>query len=133
MATAHPSQTNPTHTYQNNGAYTAILTITDNNGATDITQMAVIVDRGATFNTTVESITSPVLNNYSDGDDDNLISATVSGTCANTGCEPLWCQTTPEDDCNDEDDSKHPGATETYDGIDNDYDIGIVNGSDKVA
>ncbi|HLY62406.1 MAG TPA: glycoside hydrolase family 44 protein [Terriglobia bacterium] len=44
--TATSSSASPTHVYQNAGAYTAVLTVTDNRGATGTAQVAITVTAG---------------------------------------------------------------------------------------
>ena len=50
---------------------------------------------------------------YCDKDSDGYINASIDGTCSGAGCQPAGCQTTPGNDCNDNDAAVHPGATET--------------------
>jgi PKD repeat protein len=45
--TAASSSTSPSHVYQNAGSYTAVLTVTDNRGATGTAQVAITVTPGA--------------------------------------------------------------------------------------
>lgn len=57
---------------------------------------------------------------YCDDDSDTYIDSSIDGTCTGSGCEPQGCQTTPGDDCNDNDSAIYPGASEICDGKDND-------------
>jgi YD repeat-containing protein len=66
---------------------------------------------------------------YCDNDSDGHISLSVSGTCTENGCIPQGCQTTPGDDCNDNDPAIHPGAPEICDGKDNECNPATPDGS----
>ena len=62
------------------------------------------------------------INYYCDNDNDGYIDLLVDGTCTQTSCVPAGCQETQGDDCDDNDNSIYPGATEICDGKDNDCD-----------
>jgi hypothetical protein len=66
---------------------------------------------------------------YCDNDSDGYKDISVDGTCTGVGCQPAGCQTTPGNDCNDNDASVHPGAVEICDGKDNDCNAGTADGS----
>ncbi len=58
---------------------------------------------------------------YCDDDGDGYIDSSIDGNCSGNGCVPSGCQTTQGDDCNDNNASIHPGATEILrNGIDDD-------------
>ncbi len=58
---------------------------------------------------------------YCDKDNDGYLSSLISGTCTGSGCVLVGCQTTPGNDCNDNDPAIHPGASDTNcNGIDED-------------
>lgn len=66
---------------------------------------------------------------YCDKDHDAHIDLFADGTCVGTGCQPVLCQTTPGDDCNDSDASIYSGAVELCDSKDNDCNSGTADGS----
>ncbi len=73
-------------------------------------------------------------NYYCDSDSDTYISSSVSDTCTGNGCIPAGCLITAGDDCDDNDDSIHSGASDiNCDGIDNNcnsqFDEGYVQTS----
>jgi hypothetical protein len=65
---------------------------------------------------------------YCDNDGDGYIDSSIDGTCTGSGCVPTGCQTTAGDDCNDNDPTINPAATEICDGKDNDCDDSIDEG-----
>jgi len=56
---------------------------------------------------------------YCDDESDTYIDSSIDGTCTGSGCEPQGCQTTPGDDCNDNDPLEYPNQT-WYKDTDND-------------
>lgn len=66
---------------------------------------------------------------YCDKDKDGYINATADGTCAVTGCEPAGCQTTPGNDCDDDNANINPGASDANcNGIDDNCDGQVDEG-----
>jgi hypothetical protein len=72
-----------------------------------------------------------VFDYYCDDDSDTYIDSSIDGACIGDGCVPQGCQTAQGDDCNDSDSTFNPGATEIYDGVDNDCDGTIDEGYDN--
>jgi len=62
--------------------------------------------------------TCPLITYYCDGDGDGYISNISSGTCSIYNCVPVNCSAIRGNDCNDNNNSIHPGATELYNGVD---------------
>jgi uncharacterized membrane protein len=69
---------------------------------------------------------------YCDKDNDTYINSLSDGTCTGSGCIPAGCQTTPGNDCNDNNSAIHPGATDLCDGVDNDCNAGTPDGSGEI-
>ena len=87
----------------------------------------------SSFSNEVSKTIAAVVTYYCDKDKDGYISTTIDGTCSGTGCGPIGCQTTPGDDCNDNDQTINPVVTEgpygnarCTDGKDNDCD-GLID------
>jgi hypothetical protein len=60
---------------------------------------------------------------YCDNDNDSYIDSSTDGSCLGTGCEPVGCQITPGNDCNDNNTNIYPGTSDANcDGIDKDCD-----------
>ena len=110
-----------------NGATASLYTINLGNGAatlvgslgntTVIDIAAAPITQGATqcsFTVTVNGACTTVF--YRDSDNDGYGDATVT----TTGCTPPAGYVTDKTDCNDNDNTIHPGATEICDGKDND-------------
>jgi hypothetical protein len=78
---------------------------------------------------TVEGITSAAASGfvdyYCDKDNDRYVSSSVTNTSIGIECVPQDCQTTPGDDCDDDDDTIHPNVPELCDDLDNNCDGNI--------
>jgi hypothetical protein len=68
---------------------------------------------------------------YCDNDSDGHFDMFADGTCTGVSCQPAGCQTTQGDDCNDSDNTIHPGASELCDNKDNDCNIATSDGSEE--
>ena len=90
----------------------------------------------SSFSNEVSKTIAAVVTYYCDKDNDGYKSTTIDGTCSGTGCGPIGCQTTPGNDCNDNDQTINPVVTEgpygnakCTDGKDNDCD-GLIDAGD---
>jgi hypothetical protein len=62
----------------------------------------------SSFSNEVSKTIAAVVTYCCDKDKDGYISTTIDGTCSGTGCEPIGCQTTAGNDCNDSNSAINP-------------------------
>jgi hypothetical protein len=69
-------------------------------------------DYSSEVSKTIQSSDTTPVDYYCDNDGDGYIDSSLDGSCTGTGCEPSGCQTTPGNDCNDNNSSINPGAND---------------------